>query len=161
VRIARRGYRVVFEPLARACVGSPATAREEFARKVRTLAGTFQILSRERWLFNPVKNRLWWQTISHKVLRLFIPAFQVALFAANVALAGSSEFYRLALGAQALFYSGAAVGWILHHSNKKFWPATYPFMFCLLSWATVVGFMRCVTRRQTVRWEKAGSPAMR
>jgi biofilm PGA synthesis N-glycosyltransferase PgaC len=142
-------------------VGAPVTAREEFTRKVRTLAGNFQVLSRERWLFNPLKNRLWWQTMSHKALRLFIPALQVALFAANLALIPGPEFYRYALAAQIVFYMGAATGWILHHSNRKFWPATFPFMFCLLSCATVVGFIRCITRRQTVRWEKAGSPAMR
>ena len=45
--------------------------------------------------------------------------------------------------------------------QKKFWPARFPFMFCLLSWATVIGFLRCITGRQTVHWAKAGSPAVR
>jgi biofilm PGA synthesis N-glycosyltransferase PgaC len=161
VRIIRRGYRVVFEPRARASVLAPVTAHEEFTRKVRTLAGNFQLLSREDWLLSPIQNRLWWQTISHKALRLAIPLFQLALFAANLSLAGDSDFYRIALIAQILFYSGAIVGWLRQHSHKRFWPATFPFMFCLLSWATVVGFLRCITGRQTVRWEKVGSSAGR
>jgi cellulose synthase/poly-beta-1,6-N-acetylglucosamine synthase-like glycosyltransferase len=155
LRIARRGYRVLFEPAARVCDLLPATAREEFTRKVRTLAGNFQLLSREKWLLSPAHNRLWWQTISHKVLRLFLPVLQIAALAANVALAGTSVFYQLALLGQFLFYAGAIAGCLLQRTRKKFWPATVPYTFCLLSWATVVGFLRCISRRQAVTWQKA------
>src|SRR6185295_9867402 len=44
MRIARRGYRVLFEPAARAFDRAPGTGREEFGRKARTLAGNFQLL---------------------------------------------------------------------------------------------------------------------
>lgn len=157
LRIVRRGYRVLFEPRARAYDTLPATTREEFTRKVRTLAGNFQLFIRERWLLTPVRNRLWWQTISHKVLRLFMPALQIALFATNVALAWDARFYQLALVGQLLFYGGASIGWALHYTHRKFWPVTFPFTFCLLSWATVVGFLRWITGHQAVRWEKAAS----
>jgi biofilm PGA synthesis N-glycosyltransferase PgaC len=157
LRITRRRYRVLFEPAARAYDTLPATTREEFTRKVRTLAGNFQLFGRERWLLSPLRNRLWWQTVSHKVLRLFIPVFQVLLFATNVALAGDSRSYQLTLIAQILFYGGAAVGSALHHYQRKFWPVTFLFTFCLLSWATVVGFLRHITGGQTVTWEKAAS----
>ena len=43
MRIVLRGYRVVFERSARAYDISSATAAQEFARKVRTLAGNFQM----------------------------------------------------------------------------------------------------------------------
>src|SRR5207245_1620953 len=62
LRIARRGYRVLFEPTARAVDRVAATSEEDFARKVRTIAGCCQLFARERWLLNPFGNRLWLQT---------------------------------------------------------------------------------------------------
>ena len=161
LRIVRRGYRVLFEPGARVCDLPPASAREEFTRKVRTLAGNFQLFWREKWLLSPAQNRLWWQTISHKVLRLFFPPLQLAALAANVVLAGSSAFYQLTLLGQILFYAGAISGWVLQRVHKKFWLATLPYTFCLLSWATVVGLMRFITGRQAVTWQKAATSSIR
>lgn len=157
LRIVRRGYRVLFEPRARVCDVPPMTAGQEFTRKVRTLAGNFQLFTRERWLLNPVRNRIWWQTISHKVLRLFLPPLQLAAFAANVPLAETSAFYQFAFLAQVLFYAGAVTGCLLQVSSKRFWPATFAYTFCLLSWATVIGFIRCYAGRQPVTWKKASS----
>lgn len=157
LRIARRGYRIVFDREARAYDAAPATTGQEFARKVRTLAGNFQLFARERWLFNPLRNRLWWQTISHKALRLVVAPLQLAAFAANVALAPTSAFYQLTLLAQMFFYAGALAGCILPRGWKRPLAVTFPYIFCLLSWATVHGFLRWITRRQTVRWEKAAS----
>ena len=83
MRIVRRGYRVAFEPGARAYDQVAATASVEFTRKVRTLAGNFQLFVREPWLLNPFANRLWLQTISHKGCRLLSPLCLAAAFGAN------------------------------------------------------------------------------
>lgn len=161
LRIVRRGYRVIFEPLARACDLPPATAHQELTRKARTLAGNFQLFFREKWLLNPAQNRLWWQTISHKVLRLLFPPLQVTALAANVALAVSSAFFQVTLLAQVLFYAVAVAGGALQRNRKKFWMATFPYTFCLLSWATVLGFIRYIGRTQRVTWEKSPSEELR
>ena len=63
VRIARRGYRVLFEAQARAYDVTVAL-RAEFARKTRTIAGTFQLFARESWLLNPFRSRLWFEALS-------------------------------------------------------------------------------------------------
>src|SRR6516225_6922054 len=99
LRIVRAGYRVKLESAARAYDETPGTERGEFIRKVRTIAGTFQLFSRERWLFNPFRNRLWFETWSHKQLRLAVPVLQLLLLAANVGLANRFS-YRLFLAAQ-------------------------------------------------------------
>jgi cellulose synthase/poly-beta-1,6-N-acetylglucosamine synthase-like glycosyltransferase len=157
LRIARRGYRVVFERNARAYDSVPATTSQEFMRKVRTLAGAFQLFGRELWVFNPLRNRLWWQTMSHKVLRLLTAPVQLAALAANVALAPGSAFYLFTLLAQILFYAGAIAGCVLPRGWKRPLAVTFPYIFCLLSWATVLGFLRWITHRQTVRWERETS----
>jgi len=155
LRIARRGYRVIVDPEARASDSAYANPGQEFTRKVRTLAGNFQLFARERWLFNPLRNRLWWQTMSHKALRLLIAPLQIALLISNAALLGTSPLYKITMLAQVIFYVGALTGYVLPRGWKKPFVVTFPFFFCLLSWATVLAFLRSITGRQPVTWQKA------
>jgi len=151
LRIVRRGYRVRFEPDARAADWVAATARQEFGRKVRTIAGNFQLFARERWLLNPWRNRLWLQTVSHKGLRLLGPVLQGAALTANVALAGAAV-YRSLLLAQALFYAAALGGYVLRNARWRSPLLTVPYVVCLLNTATILGFIRFATGRQQVTW---------
>jgi poly-beta-1,6-N-acetyl-D-glucosamine synthase len=66
-----RGYRVVMEPAAIA-YDSPASLDAEFHRKVRTLAGVYQVIARYPALLGP-GNRMWVHFISHKFGRLLLP----------------------------------------------------------------------------------------
>ncbi|MBI4475629.1 MAG: glycosyltransferase [Acidobacteria bacterium] len=154
VRVVRRGYRCVFEPAARAYDTVSGTAREEFTRKVRTIAGTFQLLARERWLLNPFSNPIWFETMSHKALRLTIPALHLAVLTANLWLLGA-WLYQLALAAQAMFYAAALVGCVQRQARRR--SITIPYAVCLMAWATLVGFDRFLRRRQQVTWERASA----
>jgi cellulose synthase/poly-beta-1,6-N-acetylglucosamine synthase-like glycosyltransferase len=156
LRIVSRGYRVLFEPGARAYDRAPATAREEFSRKARTIAGTFQLFARERWLFNPLRNRLWFQTFSHKGLRLLLPALHVALFAANLALLAFWP-YRWMLAAQLAFYAAALLGCTTVFGRRRPLVVSVSYTMCLLCWATMVGLTRTLTHRQPVTWERVTS----
>ena len=100
----------MFEPAARAFdSGRRQRRKQEFARKARTIAGTFQLFSRERWLFDPRRNRLWFATMSHKGLRLLLPVLHAGALAANIAAAGVWP-YQWLLVAQAVFYAAAIAG---------------------------------------------------
>jgi len=154
MRIVRRGSRVLFEPAARAFDRAPATAREEFRRKARTLAGNFQLLFREKWLLNPLGNRLWVQTVSHKGLRLLGPILLVAALASNLFLLGRPG-YRLVFLAQVAFYAGALLG-AMQHGRKGVLPLfSLPYIFCLVNAAAIVGAFRFLSSRQRVTWDKA------
>jgi biofilm PGA synthesis N-glycosyltransferase PgaC len=157
LRIARRGWRVLFEPRARA-YDRAATARQEFVRKARTTAGAFQLFARERWLFNPRHNRLWFETMSHKALRLTLPALHAAVLLAPLPLA-ATPFYRGALAAQLLFYAAALIGYLRRGTGRRVFVFSVPCAVCVLNWATVVGFVRFLTHRQPVTWERVGSLA--
>ena len=158
LRVMRRGYRVVFEPNARAYDDASSTARQEFVRKTRTIAGTFQLMAREGWLFNPLRNRLWFETISHKVLRLALPMFHASVLVSNIVVADSG-FYGLTLALQVTFYAAAVVGLTRRDSRNRSIVFTAPCAVCLLLWATVVGFYRFITHRQQVTWERVPAPA--
>ncbi len=60
----------------------------EFMRKVRTLTGNFQLMALMPWALVPWRNPIWWQFVSHKVLRLATPLASVAVTAGVLVVAG-------------------------------------------------------------------------
>jgi len=150
MRIARRGYRVVFEPLARAYDVAPASPAGEFTRKVRTISGNFQLFARERWLLG-FGNPLWLQTVSHKGLRLLTPLLLVLAFLANLLLL-DRPLFRLLLLAQLGFYAVAISGHALR--GVKVPGLAAPYVVCMLACATAVAFFSFVTGQQKITWSK-------
>jgi GT2 family glycosyltransferase len=153
LRIARQGYRVVFEPAARAFDNVMATARDEFARKVRTIAGNLQLLGMEQWILSPFQNRLWLQTMSHKALRLSLPLLYLVVFVANAALLNIGVF-RALLIAQVAFYVAAMLAHFKPELAGRFRWLAVPYEICFLNCAALVGFYRYLTRRHSVTWER-------
>jgi cellulose synthase/poly-beta-1,6-N-acetylglucosamine synthase-like glycosyltransferase len=159
LRVVGRGYRVLFDARARAVDGPSATAREEFVRKARTIAGTFQLFCRERWLLSPFRNRIWFETVSHKGLRLVAPLLQAVVLVSSLGLLDVPE-YRLMLAGQCVFYAAAIAGWASAASPESRARSVsrvlaVPYAICLVNWATIVAFVRFVTGSQRVTWERA------
>jgi biofilm PGA synthesis N-glycosyltransferase PgaC len=152
MNIVRQGYRVLFEPDAIAIDTARISASSEFRRKVRTIAGNFQLFSRETWLLNPTVNRLWLQTLSHKFLRLTAPLFLVLLMASNLFLL-SSPFFLMTFLIQIIFYGAACIGIASDSHGNSHRACAIPYAFCVLNWATVIGFIRFVFRQQQVIWK--------
>jgi cellulose synthase/poly-beta-1,6-N-acetylglucosamine synthase-like glycosyltransferase len=87
LRVLFRGYRVIFEPAALA-FDYPTAEGGEFRRKLRTLAGLWQVHVRLPQLFTSA-NRMRFHFLSHKSSRLALPWAILAVWAATVALPGS------------------------------------------------------------------------
>jgi cellulose synthase/poly-beta-1,6-N-acetylglucosamine synthase-like glycosyltransferase len=79
------GYRLVSEPLAVAW-DEPMDVATEFRRKVRTLAGNYQLLRFEPRLLLPWHNRMFWHYLSYKIGRLMLPHLLITLFVASIFL---------------------------------------------------------------------------
>lgn len=152
MQVTRRGYRMLLEPRARAYDQLSSTVDTEFRRKVRTIAGNFQLFARAPWLLSPGENRLWLQTLSHKFLRLMAPPALVAAFFSS-ALLMHEPFYAVAFALQSIFYAAAFGGHRMRLRPRKHPVLNVPYAFCVLTWATVVGFARWVTGRQGVMWQ--------
>lgn len=82
-----RGYRVRIEPGAVA-YDLPTALDAEFRRKVRTLAGNYQIMAQYPALLSPSSNRMWIHFVSHKLGRLLMPHALLGLAAATFFLTG-------------------------------------------------------------------------
>jgi biofilm PGA synthesis N-glycosyltransferase PgaC len=99
-----RGYRFVFDTGAVA-YEYPTTLDAEFHRKVRTLAGIYQLVRIFPKLIGP-GNRMWLHFVSHKLARLLAPFALILLAVSSFGL--PSPWMQLAVAAQAAFYLSAA-----------------------------------------------------
>ena len=153
MQVVRQGYRVLFEPKARAYDWVAASAQQEFTRKLRTIAGNFQLFFLRPWLLSPFHNRLWVQTVSHKLFRLLSPLLLASAFLANLLMTGHPA-YRTLFVLQILFYGAALLGHLTRHAARKLFFLNIPYAFCLLNWATVMALVRLLNGQQRVTWER-------
>ncbi len=73
MRLVLNGWRVGFTDRARAFDARRFAAAQEYRRKVRTLTGVIQLCAWMPNVLNPVRNPVWIQFTSHKLLRLLTP----------------------------------------------------------------------------------------
>lgn len=95
MRVAAAGKRVVFEPRALVWDRPSQQPAEERRRKVRTLAGNYQLVQLAPWLLDPHRNPLWFRFVSHKLLRLLAPWLIVLLGLSASVLATRHQLYSL------------------------------------------------------------------
>ncbi len=158
LKIAQRGFKVKYEPEAFALEEPSASTSEELKRKIRIAAGGLQSISRLLPLLNIFKyGMLSFQYISHRVLRwTLMPLALPLIFLLNVFLAYDiGGIYILILFGQLVFYVFSLIGLILEKQKLKFKLFFLPFYFCLMNYAVYVGFLRLITGKQTVIWERA------
>jgi hypothetical protein len=98
------GYRVVIDETARA-YDYPTQLASEFRRKVRTLAGVYQVIGQYPALLGP-RNRMWIHFVSHKLARLVMPW---TLVAAAIATPFLPDPWRIWAGAEQAAAYGLAL----------------------------------------------------
>jgi len=154
MQVIRKGYRVIYDSDARAWDKVSVNSKAEFTRKVRTTSGNYQLFFHHPWLLNPFSNRLWFQTFSHKFLRLLGPFLLLTVFVINLLLL-NIFIYRLLLILQIFFYSAALIAHFFPTTAKKAPITAIAHAFCLLNFATLAGFIRFISGSQQVTWKKS------
>ena len=110
--IIRQGYRSVVDLRAYVYDTWPKKVEGEFHRKVRTLAGNFQLFQLAPWILTP-RNPLLFQLVSHKVLRLVVPYLMILMLVSAVVLSDHSPLY-------ATFAALQAAGWLIALVGLRF-----------------------------------------
>jgi poly-beta-1,6-N-acetyl-D-glucosamine synthase len=157
LRIAQKGYRIVYEPDAFTMEGPSASVKEELKRKIRIAAGGLQAITRLTPLLNPFKHGvLSFQYISHRVLRWTLAPLSLPfIFFINMHLAlQKMEIYQGLFLLQTLFYIAVAVGYLLEKRNIKLKAFFIPYYFFIMNYAVYRGFFRNMKGNQSVIWEK-------
>lgn len=148
MRIAAAGARVKFIDDALAFDPQKLAPDSERRRKTRTLAGNFQMMFRYPGWLMPWCNRLWWQVIAHKYLRLAGPLLlMLCLIASAWLMMAGNAIYATAVGGQVLLYLLAAAGLALPSCRWKLMAVPAGFMF--LQWLCVRGFFEWLRRAMT------------
>ena len=153
MRVLKNNYRIVYEPKAVGYEEAASSVGQEFKRKVRMIAGGFQAIGTLRNVLNPLSHPfVFFQFISHKLLRWLTPIFMITFFLSNIFLI-AAFFYRVIFGLQLIFYALALASTFLEPLRKKvlFY---FPYYFCGLNLAAAIGLKRFITGNQPVNWEK-------
>lgn len=152
MQAVRAGYRVVFDTRAHAYDQASKSPAQEQVRKVRTLAGNYQLIALMPWLLVPGVNPIFVQFVSHKVLRLVAPFAMVALLLANLVLAGDGFGYALFFAVQLLGYglplAGRAVPALAAMRLTRLATA-----FVLLNGYAVLGLVQFLSNRDGHLWQ--------
>jgi poly-beta-1,6-N-acetyl-D-glucosamine synthase len=150
MQVVRKKSRVVFDLQARAWDSPNLGQSREFARKVRTLSGSYQLVQLAPWLLSSM-NPIRFEFISHKLLRLAVPFALLAVLIASIFL--PQPFYRAALVAQLAFYGLSLLG----IAGLKIGPlsrlADAARTFVVLNSAAFMAFVNFVTGTKTV-WSR-------
>ncbi|MFT4032146.1 MAG: glycosyltransferase family 2 protein [Siphonobacter sp.] len=159
LRIAAKGFRVVYDPEAYALERPSFSIDDEKKRKVRIAAGGFQSIARLHYLLNIFRyGWLSFQYISHRVMRWAVAPFALPLILLiNVLLVvmNASAFYTLILIGQTLFYGAALVGNWLENKKVRIKALFVPYYFSFMNWCAILGYFRYRKNQESGIWEKA------
>ncbi len=148
-----RGYRCLFEPAAQVFDEPSSSSGQECVRKRRTIAGAAQLIRLfPEWL-TPANNPLWFEYVSHKLLRLLAPLLLVLALGTNLLLPGPPVYWFL-LNVQAVFYVSAAIGWLFQQRGRRsalFGPS---LMFVTLNLTTALALWDAFRAKFHVTWQK-------
>jgi hypothetical protein len=128
------------------------SAREEFDRKLRTLAGNWQLLARLPVLLHPRRNPVFFAWCSHKLLRLIAPWLLLAALVSSALAPG--PFYRFALVAQLAAYlvAVAALRWPRAAARIPLLPAAGTFL--MLNLAALLALPAALAWHPSRLWKK-------
>jgi len=153
MKVLEKGYRVFYEPEAKATELVPASVSQEFRRKTRIAAGCFQVLAYLSFIKHPFENiKLTFLFLSHKLLRWLSPFFMLATLFSTILLVGI-PFFQVMLYLQILFYGLALLG-ALNSSFRSMLIIYIPYYFTAINVAFLVGFWRYLTKHQQVTWNR-------
>lgn len=176
--IAKKGYRIIYEPESYAVEDASENVTEELKRKVRIAAGGIQSVVWLKSLFNIFKyGTLSFQYVSHRVLRWTITPFLLILgFILNLILAVKQlslspkayepvddsliatlieHTYPILFLGQIIFYLLALLGYVMEKRKLRIKILFIPYYFCVMNYAVFAGIIRYFRNQQSAAWEKS------
>ncbi len=157
LKIAKKSYRIIYEPKAYAIELPSFSIKDEQKRKIRIAAGGFQAI---RILTDLLKfwkyPRLSFLYISHRFLRWAVSPFCIIIvFISNIILLFTTNniLFEITFIIQVIFYLMALSCRIHTLSRFKLFKLAYYFTFMNVS--VIQGFFRYLKGTQSAIWEKS------
>jgi cellulose synthase/poly-beta-1,6-N-acetylglucosamine synthase-like glycosyltransferase len=152
MHVVLQGRRTIFDDSARAQDIVSKDLSQEWVRKVRTLAGNWQLLRLFPELLFPWRNPCCWRFVSHKVMRLLVPAALGAMLATGALV--EEPFYQAVTMLQLFFYVLALTGAAIpaSRSNRI---VKLSYFFLVMNAVPVAGFWCWLSGRSGSVWRPA------
>jgi len=151
LNVIMQGQRVVFDGRAVAHDRLPPRSRDELRRKVRTLAGNFQLAMRLPSALLPWRNPLCLQFVSHKLLRLAVPWALLGMLLTSALT--PSPLYRMFFQWQLAGYAVGLLG-LCPPVALRSRLASAGASFLVLNSAAWLAFWVWITGRSQLSWHK-------
>ena len=159
MKVAQKGYRIIYEPEAFAMELPSFSIKDEKKRKVRIAAGGFQAMSmlpQALYFWKHPKTSFLY--LSHRVLRwTFSPLCLIIALISGflLALNTSTAVYKVIFLIQAVFYLAGLLAYISPSLSKRIRILKLPYYFIFMNISVIQGFFRFLRRKQPSTWEKA------
>ena len=154
MNIARRGFKVKYDPEAVAIEDSAPTIGAEMGRRIRIGLGNYQACFQMGWLMNPFNGWRFFSFISHKLLRWFVPHLMILTLVSNLFLLQDSRYIALFV-LQIVFYCLAIYGYAQHIKGRRLSTImSLMVFFTSMNYALLVGFVRYFTTNIQGSWQR-------
>jgi biofilm PGA synthesis N-glycosyltransferase PgaC len=150
--IIKNGHNVKMVNDAYAYDVPSSTLAEEFSRKVRTLAGNFQLMKLLPWLSVPVANPVFFEWFSHKFCRLLVPYAMVGLMVSSSVM--NSYLFNGMFIFQWCFYLYALVSYLASNRQKSIKFGSVCLSFCTLNMAALIAGWKYLFLPTKALWHK-------
>ena len=153
MQVLNKGFSAISEPKARCTEGATHAVGDEYRRKKRIAAGSFQNLARFKNLVLPPGSWLGFVFFSHKVLRWFGGFLMLAAWVAAFFLMGKNWFYAASFWAMTAGFLGVPALDFLFKTLKINWlPVRSLAYFILMNIALMDGFFKYIRGVRTNIW---------
>jgi cellulose synthase/poly-beta-1,6-N-acetylglucosamine synthase-like glycosyltransferase len=137
---------IVFEDI-------PAGIKEQYKRRVRIAAGSFQNLFHYGFFPGGFASTVSFCFFSHKVLRWFTPLFLLTIFMTSIILSGHSLLYFALVLIQVIFILLPMLDYLLQKARITVLPLRAVTQFAMMNVALTAGFFRFLGGIKEGTWE--------
>ncbi len=152
--LASTGRRIVYVPEAVAAIPAAARLSTEFERKTRAHVALLFAFPLLKPLWIPGRSPVWWQFISHHVLRMLVPPAMIAAFVSSLALCSTGSVFQIVTLAQIAFYALALAGFLFAKLNRRPKVFYFPFYFVFVQLALAQAWLRWPFGKFEYAWQR-------
>ena len=152
LHIIKNGHHIKMVNDALAFDKPSASLNEEFSRKIRTLAGNFQLITQLPWLINPFCNPIFFEWFSHKFCRLIVPYALLGLMLSTSFT--HSPLLTFVFIIQWAFYLYALLSYLATNRSKQIKFGSVCLSFCTLNIAAFLAGWKYALQPAKNLWQK-------
>ena len=152
MHMIKEGYSIQMADNAYAYDTPSTSVKEEFTRKVRTLAGNFQLMKLHPWMNMPSENPVFFQWVSHKLSRLIVPYAMIGILISSSL--GQGILFDIVFAGQWLVYLYATTAYLAINRNSSIKFGSVLLSFCSLNIAALIAGWKFATKPPQSLWQK-------